>query len=141
MVSVFDLPKIQNALAEIFHPGSFSGWVLLNYHDENTVQLESKGPGGVEELRPHLREDQCQYMLISFYEKKDGLDCNRDVYIAWTGPKVSKIKAAKKMTHFGDLKILLSPNHAQLTATNINNFNEATIRAKALPDSGSHIID
>jgi hypothetical protein len=140
-VRVVDENAIRAAMADVLRPTNFSGWVLLHYVDDNTVGLQAQGNGGVEEVKPLLKPDQAQYLLIRFYEKKEGLDCNRDVYIAWTGPQVNKIKAAKKHTHFGQFEALLRPNHAQLTAININNFTEAVIRQKALPDSGSHIID
>eukprot|EP01101_Sappina_pedata_P005742 TRINITY_DN2702_c0_g1_i1.p4 TRINITY_DN2702_c0_g1~~TRINITY_DN2702_c0_g1_i1.p4 ORF type:complete len:142 (-),score=64.73 TRINITY_DN2702_c0_g1_i1:119-544(-) len=141
MVQVADIQSIHAAMAQIFHPGSLSGWVLVGYANDNTVQLQGSGNGGVDELRGHLRADEVQYMLLRLPDKKDDIDTWRDIFIAWTGPSVGKIKAAKKATHVGELQILLSPNHAQLTACNIANFVEPIVRQKALPHAGSHSID
>lgn len=141
MVSIQNEAAIRAALADVLKPSSFNGFVILNYVNDNTVTLQAKGNGGVSELATHLKDDQVQYMLVRLHEKKGTTDTSKDVYIAWTGPKVSKIQAAKKNTHSGDIQKLLAPNHAQLTAINRENFNEARVRERADPQAGSHIID
>jgi len=138
---VEDPEEIQQVMADILRPSSFSGWLLCGYSDDTTVILQASGRGGVSEAIPHLKPDEVQYLLIRFPELKDGLQCNRDIFIAWTGPKASKIKAAKKATFLGEMQAILAPNHAQLTASGLNTFNEESIRAKSLGATGSHHID
>eukprot|EP01102_Stenamoeba_stenopodia_P003343 TRINITY_DN13298_c0_g1_i1.p2 TRINITY_DN13298_c0_g1~~TRINITY_DN13298_c0_g1_i1.p2 ORF type:complete len:143 (-),score=49.05 TRINITY_DN13298_c0_g1_i1:69-497(-) len=140
-VSFPDVHVIQAALADVLKPTSFNGWVLLRYQNDNAIVFQAKGNGGVAELVPNLKDDEVQYALVRLHEKKGTTDTSKDVYIAWTGPGVSKIKAAKKNTHSGDVQKILAPNHAQLTAVNRANFNEQRVRERADPQAGSHIID
>jgi len=141
MAKFQDLGAIQGAMHEMLAPGSYSGWVLLGYVDATTLGLKGKGHGGVEEVYPLLDDAEVQYTLIRFTEKKDNNTVTRDVYIAWTGSAVSKIQAAKKHTHFGDVQKVLAPNHAQLTCSTRAAFTDSNIRLKADPSSGSHILD
>jgi hypothetical protein len=65
----------------------------------------------------------------------------RDVFIAWTGPKVGLMEKGKKKSHLGALQALLSPAHAQLECVNKQNFTEANVVYKSDPKAGSHIIE
>jgi len=141
MATFPDRAQIQAAINDVLKTTSFGGWVLLKYSNDTTIVFEAKGNGGVTELVTHLRDNEAQYALVRLHEKKGVTDCSRDVYIAWTGPKVSKIMSAKKATHSGDVQKVLQPNHAQLTAVTRENFTEDRVRERADPQSGSHTLD
>eukprot|EP01100_Stratorugosa_tubuloviscum_P012928 TRINITY_DN628_c1_g1_i3.p1 TRINITY_DN628_c1_g1~~TRINITY_DN628_c1_g1_i3.p1 ORF type:complete len:142 (+),score=79.34 TRINITY_DN628_c1_g1_i3:58-483(+) len=141
MANFQNLAGIRTAIADVLRPNCYAGWVLLGYVNDNTIALQGSGEAGVDELATHLREDQVQYMLVRLSEQKGTTMSSRDIFIAWTGPRVSKIQAARKASNVGAVQGVLSPNHGQLTALNRDNFNEATVRARSAPGSGSHIID
>eukprot|EP01103_Thecamoeba_quadrilineata_P012595 TRINITY_DN328_c0_g1_i1.p1 TRINITY_DN328_c0_g1~~TRINITY_DN328_c0_g1_i1.p1 ORF type:complete len:954 (+),score=218.66 TRINITY_DN328_c0_g1_i1:21-2882(+) len=137
------LPILQ-ALADCFGPDTCGGWVVCGYphENDNVVVLQASGlDGGVHELRQHLAEDQVQYALVRVADDRGGLVCYLDVFISWTGPRMSRIKAGKKQAHVGDMQTILAPNHAQLTASGLTNFNERMVRMLAHPSVGSHHID
>eukprot|EP01121_Diplochlamys_sp_Union-15-3_P006149 TRINITY_DN1665_c0_g1_i1.p1 TRINITY_DN1665_c0_g1~~TRINITY_DN1665_c0_g1_i1.p1 ORF type:complete len:141 (+),score=20.31 TRINITY_DN1665_c0_g1_i1:90-512(+) len=140
MSATIDSGSIKAAKNEIFREGNRSGWILLGY-EGNTIKLTNKGAGKPEEIASLLRDDQVQYMLVRIPDQKDEHPTIRDVFIAWTGPKVKIIERGKKKTHVGEVEALLQPVHASLTATNSKNFNEHVIRDKSSALSGSHVID
>ena len=111
----------------------------------------ASGSGGLSEITPHLKDDQCAYFLIRIpletSETAVGagaeitLNKIRDCFVAWTGPKVGKIEKGKKQAHHGAVQELLSPSHAQLYAINPATLNEENLKIKSDPKAGSHIID
>jgi len=130
------------SLFDSFLDSGFSCFLLLGYTlDDTTIGLQASGTGGIEELLGQLKDDEVQYALLRLPEEKDGLLCNKDIFIAWSGPTYSKIKAAKKATYMGEIEAVLAPNHAQLTASGRIHFNEQTIRALSSASSGSHHIE
>jgi len=113
--------------------------MLCGYVNDTTIALQSSGDGDVKQLVEYLKDDEVQYALIRLPEKKDGLLVSLDVYICWMGSSLSKMKAGKRVaTHSGEVQVLLSPNHAQLTASSKQQFTEENIRLKARPEAGSH---
>lgn len=64
--------------------------------------------GGVDELKPHLEDDQIQYGLVRLggIEEKGSLKTTvRDVFIAWVGPGVDIIEKGKKASSLGDVQV------------------------------------
>eukprot|EP01121_Diplochlamys_sp_Union-15-3_P020172 TRINITY_DN779_c0_g2_i1.p1 TRINITY_DN779_c0_g2~~TRINITY_DN779_c0_g2_i1.p1 ORF type:complete len:162 (-),score=38.94 TRINITY_DN779_c0_g2_i1:112-540(-) len=137
-----DAGPIKQAKNGIFKDGNRSGWVLLGYEGKsNDVKLVASGNGKPEEMAHLLKDDEVQYAIVRIPDQKDEHPTIRDIFIAWTGPKVKIIERGKKKTHVGEVEALLQPVHASLTATNSKNFNEHVIRDKSGPLSGSHVID
>jgi len=139
-ISVFELENIQKIAAELLHKSTLSGFVVLKYISKDTVALQTSTlSGGVEELLPHLEDNQVQYILLRLQPNKAS-EVSKDVFITWMGPRVSKIEQGKKSEHLGDAKEVLKPHHAQVTALTKVGFTEERIRALADPTAGSHIL-
>jgi len=141
---------IRDAQESVLSPSSLSGWVLLGYSDANTVVLQAKGTGGVDELVKHIQEDQVQYAVIRLEEKdkdianvnrQDGKKATRDIFITWLGPQIRTVERGKKSLHGSAVAKFMSPYHAEITAVNKAKFNEANVRDRAAALSGSHVID
>lgn len=71
----------------------------MGYQNDSTLVLQAQGTGGVEEVRNHLQDDQVQYFIVRVRFPKDNAETTRDVFVAWTGPKVPRVAAARKATH------------------------------------------
>jgi len=151
MVSLPDEKKVRDLIGQNFHINAKRYWILMNYKDPNTVVLAAHGAGPLSEVIPQLRDDQMQYLLIRLplddqaqhVAQGSEITVNkiRDVFVAWTGPKVGLIEKGKKKSHIGALQKLLSPSHAELQAVNRDHFTEENLKYKSDPKSGSHIID
>jgi len=105
-LNVENLEEIQQSMAQILKPSSFSGWVLLGYEDETSLALQGSGHGGVGELLSALKDDEVQYALVRLPELKESgfIHATTDVFISWTGPKANKILAAKRTTFLGEIQ-------------------------------------
>jgi len=136
VVTVVNPEKIRSSVSTLLERNTEKGWVLLRYSGPNQISLQGVGFGGVSELVAQLEDNQIQYGLIRL--PPDPLQ--KDIFMQWVGPKVSKIEQGKKSEHLADLKKLLGPAHAELTALTKKNFNEAKVRELSDPSSGTHIL-
>ncbi|EFA84798.1 hypothetical protein PPL_01791 [Heterostelium album PN500] len=143
--------KIKEALEHYKRADNVSDWIVLGYTSPTTVELVATGSGGAATLSKQLDDSKVLYILVKEeYDEsdpgfKEGVIGNKanskDIFIAWTGPKVGIIEKGKKKSHVGDAKACFQPFHAELTAVNSAHFNDRVIKDKANPLSGSHIID
>jgi hypothetical protein len=140
MARFSDPDSVTAAIADVLRPASKNGWVMVTYNGNNLV-LEGKGTGGVNEVRSRLRNDAVQYILLRIEDRKEGAFTTRDVFVAWTGPEVSKIQAAKRAADAAVVQSVMRPSHAQITAVNKERFTESEVRDKSAPLSGSHHIE
>lgn len=121
----------------------------MSYTGPNTVSYTAHGTGPLSEVVALLKDDQMQYFIVRVpLEDTDtppGAEIHvnkiRDASVAWTGPKVGLIEKGKKKSHLGAVQALLVPVHAQLYCTNKANLTEKTLKEKADPKAGSHIIE
>lgn len=141
-ISCIELEQVQSIVAQLLHKTTLSGFLVLKYVSKDTVALQvSQLSGGVEQLLPHLEENQVQYVLLRLQPNPHkAAEVSKDVFITWMGPKVSKIEQGKKTEHLGDAKEILKPHHAQVTCLTKKGFTEDKIRALADPTAGSHIL-
>ncbi len=107
------------------------------------IELQNKGRGTITEMIEHLKDDEMQFILIrlTLPEMKGGAVSTRDVFIEWNGPNVAAIDKGKKKSLVGEIKELLQPYHAELTAISKQNFNLEVVLDRSAPFSGSHVID
>jgi hypothetical protein len=64
--------------------------------------------GDVEELKPHLEDNQIQYALVRLggIQHKGSLKVTtRDIFITWIGPAVGIIEKGKKTAYLGDVEV------------------------------------
>jgi gelsolin len=150
-VSVVGMENLQVAMASIFRPNCFAGWVVLGYVGPSTLAIQAKGKGAgyndAASLAKFFKDDQIQYALLRLPGLPAGRgdkfnESTRDVFIYWLGNQVKPLEKGRKKTHIIDVHKILRPFQAELEVTNSKPevFNEGTIRAKIAPNSGSHVI-
>jgi len=140
--------EVKELIAQVLHPGSFSGWILCGYQDDNcTLEIQAHGNGGVGEFVPLLQDDQWQYVLVrtqdSSKQIKTGGEIKkttRDVLITWQGPSVSILQRGRFNEHRNTIMNVMQPSHADLVAVGKKNFTEEEVASKSAPLSGSHEI-
>jgi len=69
---------------------------------------------------------------------KDNKVPTKDVLIVWIGKDVGTMEKAKKKAHSINVAGNLKPFHCEIEAR--RRFNEAEVRARIQPNSGSHTI-
>ena len=80
----------------------------MGYENDNTLEIQGHGSGGVDELLDSLANNQVQYSLLRLsYVSQDNIQKVRDVFIYWTGPNVSVVQRGKKKTHVGAVQQIL----------------------------------
>jgi hypothetical protein len=116
--------ELREAQAAMFSANAHGcAWLLLNYVGFTTVHFTAGGSDSVEELRPHLQDDQIQYALVRLpVPGKTGRDGIRDVFVTFIGPGVGIIEKGKKTAHLGDVQALLQPFHKDVSVTNPHRF-------------------
>jgi len=140
--------EVQELIAQVLHPGSFSGWILCGYQDDNcTLEIQAHGSGGVPEFVPLLQDDQWQYILVRTQDTSKQIKTGgeikkttRDVFITWQGPAVSILQRGRFNEHRNTVMNVMQPSHADLVAVGKNNFTEQEVASKSAPLSGSHEI-
>jgi len=132
---------LERVLMSRFDSSSMGSWVVIGYKEKNVLARVGDGDGGVDELVEYLANDEVQYCLLRIPISKDGIDHHRDVFIYWSGPNVSIIQRGKLKTHKGAVQKILRPFHADLTASDKENFTEDVVRDRSHPLSGSHVIE
>eukprot|EP01120_Amphizonella_sp_Union-15-10_P006076 TRINITY_DN1891_c0_g1_i1.p1 TRINITY_DN1891_c0_g1~~TRINITY_DN1891_c0_g1_i1.p1 ORF type:complete len:166 (-),score=48.86 TRINITY_DN1891_c0_g1_i1:35-460(-) len=141
-MATIDSAGIRQAMSKVFVDGNRQGWVLVGYENKSDhIVLQATGFGNPDEIKPLLREDEFQYIMIRIPDQKDEHPTVRDIRVAWQGPKVKIVERGRRSTHIGVVEEVLKPVHAALTANNSAHFGEATVRDRSTPGSGSHIID
>ncbi|EGC39026.1 hypothetical protein DICPUDRAFT_148253 [Dictyostelium purpureum] len=148
MVKFANQAELNNALVNFRQ--TQTGWVLITYKTPTELEYKQSGTD-IAALASLLEDNQMAYILIRLEYtpndpgfKEGGLDNKanfKDIFISWTGPKVGILERGKKSEHRGDVQALLQPHHADISAINKANFNAATIKDRANPLSGSHVID
>lgn len=131
---------LNEAFDDVLDRRASSGWLIVGYQSNNTLEFQKSGRGGVEELVQQLHDDQVQYAVIRVPSSKSA-QATKDVFIAWSGPGVKSVEVSKKKSHLGEVKELLKPFHCELFAVGKTNFNLETVLDRSGPLSGSHIID
>lgn len=148
-VAKWSNPKeVEELIAKVLHPGSFSGWILCGYQDDNcTLEIHAHGEGGVNQFVPLLEDDQWQYILVRIQDTSKNIKMGgetkkttRDVFITWQGPSVSILQRGKFNEHRNTIRSVMKPSHADLIATGKKNFTEQEVQNKSAPLSGSHEI-
>eukprot|EP01087_Luapelamoeba_hula_P007546 TRINITY_DN1845_c4_g1_i1.p1 TRINITY_DN1845_c4_g1~~TRINITY_DN1845_c4_g1_i1.p1 ORF type:complete len:500 (-),score=59.51 TRINITY_DN1845_c4_g1_i1:33-1532(-) len=141
-----DPQQFYSAIHTVTAKGNTSGWVLIGYAREKELCFQGSGRS-IEDLARKLKDNEAQYMLVRVpvepvtHGVNKGLPTCRDIFIAWLGPGLGMVSKGKKASHVGELKELLAPYHAELTAISKTKFSLATILSKSSPLSGSHVID
>jgi hypothetical protein len=137
--------EFTQVIEELFNKNSYDGWLIMGFvaGKSTEIELQNKGRGTIAEMIEHLKDDEMQFILIrlTLPEMKGGAVSTRDVFIEWNGPDVAAIDKGKKKSLVGEIKELLQPYHAELTAISKQNFNLEVVLDRSAPFSGSHVID
>lgn len=137
--------SLAQALKQVRSDKDSLNWVAGVYTDGNlksNLTLLASGDGGVEEIVPHLTDDQIVYSLLRVTDIVDGHTTVKFVFISFIGEKVGMIKKAKLATHKGAVQEVYAQFHVDFYVSTTNEISKSAIDAKVSAASGSanHVI-
>eukprot|EP01113_Clastostelium_recurvatum_P039131 TRINITY_DN593_c0_g1_i2.p1 TRINITY_DN593_c0_g1~~TRINITY_DN593_c0_g1_i2.p1 ORF type:complete len:535 (-),score=200.03 TRINITY_DN593_c0_g1_i2:99-1625(-) len=125
-----DEAELKGQIREL-RTGGESGpnWLLFGYEggDSNTITLLGQGTGGVSELASHLNNTTVGYGLVKEIERIDESNTVKFAYINWTPDNIPRMLRARLGTHSGTIQDFLSPYHADIRATTIDEVTEDAV--------------
>ncbi|XP_037036196.1 uncharacterized protein LOC119074281 [Bradysia coprophila] len=129
--------ELREAQAALFNLNSETGWLLLNYVDDNTVHMVAGGEGTAEDLVAQLEYDQVQYAIIRVPTSGGN---HRDVFIDWIGPEVGLAERTAKALNRGNAEDMLRPFDSSITALNSERLTDENIVTYSNPLSLVRVI-
>jgi len=139
-----DRAKVEELIKSLWSKDNRRAWIVMHYTGPDTVSYQAHGNGSVSEAVALLEDNKVQYCLFRIPVDTQTGEINvqkvRDVFVAWTGPKVGVIEKGKKKVHIGRMGAFLKPSHAELQAVNRDLLTEQNLLYCSDPH-GAHIIE
>jgi len=97
----------------------------------------------VSELVSNLRDEIVGYGLVRLVERFDDSDTVKFVFIHWIGEKIHRMLRARKGTHSGAIKEILTPYHTDVEATHLSEISEEIVVKAVARTSGTavHVLE
>jgi hypothetical protein len=138
VVVFLDEDNIRAAIKALRSDADDTDWVLLTYEGQtNKIYLFGKGNGGIDELLPHLKENEIFYGLYRTTDTVDNTVAVKFVLILWVGEKVPIIRKARITTHKGEVTSFIGQYHVDIQCSNLNEVNEDIIQEAVQKASGT----
>jgi len=140
-----NIEEIKDAIADVRNDKTSTNWALLTYQGENSndVVLLGKGEGGLDELISLLKDEIVGYGLVRLVERFDDSDTVKFVFVHWIGEKIHRMLRARKGTHSGAIKDILTPYHTDVEATTLSEISEEIVVRAVARASGTavHVLE
>jgi len=138
VVNFIDEENIKAAIKALRSDADDTDWILLTYEGStNKIYLLGKGNEGLEELLPHLKENEIFYGLYRTTDTVDNTVAVKFVLILWVGEKVPMIRKARITTHKGEVTSFIGQYHVDIQCSNLEEVNEDLIREAVQKASGT----
>ena len=140
-MSGFDVSEIADVIQEVIDDRNeeVEYCIFTVQTQPNKVAFETKGKGGLEEVKANLREDCLQF---AYYRTISGDEESRRVkfvFISWAGDRITKPKLRAVMSILkGDVKTVINNFHIELHATSLDDLDEEEIATKIIKAGGAN---
>lgn len=136
-----DLKKNQNEILkihkEVSDPKSNTNWALFGYEGKSgTLEVVSKGDGGVEEFLQELNSGRIMYGYLKVIDPNSNLP--KFVFVNWQGEGVPEMVKGSCASHVREVSNLLKGAHVSINARNEDDVDEETIKSKVSKSSGAN---
>ena len=134
-------PEIEELYNEVFSGKTETSWFILKYEDpkSNVLVVDCKGEGnGLEEIKAHLQEDQCQYCYVRLTTGDEESRRTKFIFITWVGERVSPLKRAKISVHKADVKAVIKVYSCEFHFTTVEDINEEEILNAVVKAGGAN---
>lgn len=96
--------EVQEVLEQIRKSDSNTKWAVFGYEGDKTVKLVQSGPGGLEDFRSLLTDDDIFYVVYSLEVKDQDeggevFSATKVIFITWVGTKCKPMLKAKSSQH------------------------------------------
>jgi len=135
-----DADQIKAAIAAVRSDSDETDWVLFGYEgNSNNIKLVGRGNCGLDELIPHLKDDEIIYGLYRTTDTVDNTVAVKFVLILWVGEKVKTVRKARITTHKGEVTSFVGQYHVDINCSNLNEINDELIRDLVAAASGTKV--
>ncbi|EFA75801.1 actin binding protein [Heterostelium album PN500] len=137
MADVSD-PQLEQNYQKVLSDADETNWCVFGYDASGkNIVFQAAGTGGIEELKGHLAEDQCQYAYLRVISGDAESKRAKFVFISWCGEGVGALKRAKMSVHKASVKKVIKNYGVEAHFTNPDEVNENEIATKIKKASGA----
>jgi len=120
-----NIDAINGAIAAVRNDQDPTQWVLVGYNDKfDELVLVGTGEGTVDELIPHLAENNGYYALVRKTEVVDQSETVKFVFIKFQGSKIRPLHKGKLTTSMGDITGRFQPYHVDMTTHEVEEISD-----------------
>lgn len=134
--------SISSAWSQVLDDKDSTAWIYCEYSaDGKSLQLKSKGEGGLSEFKNSLGLSIAWGgFRCSAIDKRGGVECKRPkfVFVQYKPEATSAIKKAKQGSHKGAVKEALAGAHLDVLVENNDDLEEQSLIQKLQAATGAH---
>jgi len=140
-VSFKNPEEIKEAIQDVRNDSTETDWMLCCYEDPSKMKeivFDSKGKGGVEELKKHIKEGNVYYGMTRVEDIYDGNVTIKFVFIHVQSEKIKNIVKATLSTHKGTVDKMFYPIHVSMpVATTVDEFDQDSVKLAVQKNSNT----
>ncbi|KAK4700016.1 hypothetical protein P7C70_g6235, partial [Phenoliferia sp. Uapishka_3] len=120
-------PEIREVYEDVRADKTETNWLLLDFEGPKSdkLKLTGSGSGGLEELKPLLKEDNASfaYVRISYANDKESQRA-KFIFVTWIGPSCKVMRKAKISVQSSDVKQVLRAYSIDVPASSLEDLDE-----------------
>lgn len=89
------------ALKRVKDDSNTTNWVSFKYAEDGSfkIQLDEEGHGGLEEIRPKLKNDSIHYLVVGVVQTEVDYQSVKYLFVTFIGPDVKPLHKARSSQH------------------------------------------
>lgn len=98
---LIDAPGIEAALKKVKDDSNTTNWVSFKYAEDGSykIQLDREGSGGIEEVKPLLKDDTILYLVVGVVQTEVDYQTVKYIFVTFIGPNVKPLHKARSSQH------------------------------------------
>jgi hypothetical protein len=96
-----DAAGIETVLKKVRDDSNTTNWVSFKYAEDGSykIQLDREGHGGVEEIKPLLKDDTILYLVVGVVQTEVDYQTVKYIFVTFIGPNVKPLHKARSSQH------------------------------------------
>lgn len=113
---------------------------MLGYTSGDKLGVQASGEGGISELVPHLKDNECQYAYVRITTGDQESKRAKFVFISWTGESAGIMRKAKVSVHKANVKSVFRDFAVELQAADADDLEESKVHAIVVKAGGANYM-
>eukprot|EP00761_Pharyngomonas_kirbyi_P012191 gb/GECH01012218.1/.p1 GENE.gb/GECH01012218.1/~~gb/GECH01012218.1/.p1 ORF type:complete len:344 (+),score=106.10 gb/GECH01012218.1/:1-1032(+) len=102
-----DKDSVVDAIKDVRNDETETDWCLLQFTGKKSVEFVTKGSGGADEMKEHLKDDGVFYGLVRVTEQIDDSITVKFAYVNFVGNSVRPMMRGRANTHHGAIQDMI----------------------------------